>query len=50
MKRAALKGLVVANFILGFSLQGLAQEPDIGKLDSLITSIAYKKSNLTPFS
>jgi hypothetical protein len=33
MKRAVLKGLVVANFILGFSLQGLAQEPDIGKLE-----------------
>ena len=35
MKRAALKGLVVANFIVGFNLPGWAQEPmpDIGKLE-----------------
>jgi hypothetical protein len=33
MKIAAWKGLVVVNFIIGFSLQGSAQEPDIGKLE-----------------
>jgi hypothetical protein len=33
MNRAVFKGLVVANLIVGFSLSGLAQEPDIGKLE-----------------
>jgi mono/diheme cytochrome c family protein len=33
MKRAALKGLVVANFVVGLVLPGRAQEPDIGKIE-----------------
>jgi mono/diheme cytochrome c family protein len=33
MHRAALKGLVVANFVVGFSLSGWAQDSDIGKLE-----------------
>jgi hypothetical protein len=33
MKCAALTGLVVVNFIIGFSISGWAQEPDIGKLE-----------------
>jgi mono/diheme cytochrome c family protein len=33
VKRAALKVVVVANLIVAFSLSGLAEEPDIGKLE-----------------
>jgi len=33
MRTATWKGLIAVNFIIGFSLQGLAQEPDIGKLE-----------------
>jgi mono/diheme cytochrome c family protein len=33
MKRTALTGLAVANLIIGFNLQGWAQDADIGKIE-----------------
>jgi mono/diheme cytochrome c family protein len=33
MRRAALKGIVVANFVVGLALPGWAQDADIGKIE-----------------
>jgi hypothetical protein len=33
LKRAILEGVVVAGWILGFNMQALAQQPDIGKAE-----------------
>jgi len=45
MKTATWKGLVVANFIIGFSMQGLAQEPDIANWN--ISGVAQPAMALT---